>query len=88
MESRLIATLNKVKGINQDADIFVSTILPRQDYKNHVVTMNSVIRKICKSIPGVKLVDNQNIAENTLIDRKHINRDGFRQLLAKVCVIW
>ena len=84
MKKRLLACLNKLKSINPEADIFLSTILPRVDFKNNVAAMNTIINKLSRSIPGIILVDHHNINADMLTDKKHVNREGFRQLLANI----
>ena len=86
MCSRVREVLENLEAVIDEevGEVYVSSILPRADKMNIVDELNKELRGIVKQFPYVKFVEQRNIVGSMLRDKKHLNRDGFRSLLANI----
>lgn len=72
--------LLKIASIKMpDTKILYSTLLPRNDELNiHISSINREINKRCVSLPNVHIIDNSDINQHLLYDKKHLNRKGVK----------
>ena len=56
----------------------------KQCKKNEVLQVNNYLYELCDGLRNVKLMENIAITDNMLRDKKHLNNEGFRKLLANI----
>ena len=49
----------------------ISSILPRTDHKDRVISMNNILKKLPEFVNGVKFMSNTNINDRMLNDKKN-----------------
>lgn len=81
---RLSDVIDKAKQKFKGAKIVISSILPRKDKRNEVVMVNDYLLNLCDITKQVKLMENLEINEHMLRDRKHLNDNGFKKLLTNI----
>ena len=64
--------------------VVVSSILPRQDKRNEVAKLNEYLLDLCDGTKKLTFMHNLEIYESMLVDKKHINDDGFMKLLGNI----
>ena len=64
--------------------VVISSILPRKDRKNEVATLNEYLLDLCDGTKKLSFMSNQEINESMLVDRKHLNENGFIKLLGSI----
>ena len=56
----------------------------KQCEKNEVLQVNNYLYELCDGLRNVKLMENIAVTDNMLLDKKHLNNEGFRKLLANI----
>ena len=70
--------IDKVKQNFKEAKIVISSILPRRDKNNEIERLNKFLANVCDVARRVKFMENLEINEEMLQDRKHLNDLGFK----------
>ena len=67
-------------------DIVVSSIFPRRDHMDRVNSLNKALLLLGQEVTGVRYLNNSNLDMSMLKpnDRKHLDFNGFRTLLANI----
>ena len=78
IDTRFKEIVKKMKYIIDDGEIVISSILPRTDHKDRVISMNNFLRKLPEFVNGVKFMSNTNINDRMLNDKKHLDNTGFQ----------
>ena len=83
IEDYFIRTIHKLKEMFPGARIILSSLLPRKTtYHNGVVLkLNDFLHGVSCSTGNVYFMRNLNIKRYMLVDEKHINEEGFNQLV-------
>ena len=85
VSNRITEVLVSLKDlIDEEGEIYVSSIFPRTDKMDQVDAMNKALKLVVKNFSYVKFVEHKNIFSTMLRDRKHLDIHGFRTLLANI----
>lgn len=84
VKSDMENVINRLKAKFPNSNIVVSSLLPRMDRKPEILQINEFLHDLCDSTRRLTFMDNRMITEEMLVDRKHLNNDGFRILLGNI----
>ena len=76
--------INKMKAKFPNTNIVISSLLPRRDRKMEVSQINDYLLDLCDSTRKLTFMNNITITDRMVVDRKHLDDDGFRRLLSNI----
>ena len=86
IQNDFIDVVEKVKELFPGSKIMISSILPRGEthLKEMISNINDFMSGCCTGNSEMSFMNNINIKRHMLYDRKHVDYNGFRMLLANM----
>ena len=86
LENEYISILEKVQELLPAAEVFVSSLMQRKEANPNklVKIFNDFLYSVSCTATNVRLIRNNNIKRNMLVDPKHVNKEGFLTLLSNI----
>ena len=84
VKSDINGIINKIKAKFPNTNIVISSLLPRRDRKMEVSQLNDFLLDLCDTTRKLTFMNNITITDRMLVDRKHLDEEGFRRLLSNI----
>ena len=85
-EDMYVNLLDKIRICCPTSKIIISSLLPREEvfFKQVVSNINDFLRGCCTVDTSLQFMFSNNIYRHMLMDKKHLNREGFSVLLSNI----
>ena len=85
-EDMYVNLLDRIRICCPTSKIIISSLLPREEvfFKQVVSNINDFLRGCCTVDTSLKFMFSNNIYRHMLMDKKHLNREGFSVLLSNI----